>query len=51
MQAEQLCREPSLPNVSTSTTQQALYDKGYGRQKPGWKTALSTENKEERVAI
>jgi hypothetical protein len=51
MQAEQLCREPSLPNVSTSTMQQALYDKGYGRQHPGWKVPLDADAKAQRVAI
>ncbi len=51
MQANELRRELTLPNVSTSTIQQTLYDKGYGRQRPGWKVPLNADNKAQRVAI
>ncbi len=51
MQADELQREPSLPNVSTSTIQQTLYDKGYGRQRPGWKVPLDSDAKAQHVAI
>jgi hypothetical protein len=45
MQADELCRELSLPNVSASTMQQALYDKGYGQQRPGWNVPLDADAK------
>jgi transposase len=51
MQADDLRREPSLPNVSTSTIQNVLYDKGYCREKPGWKCPLDADNKAQHVAI
>jgi hypothetical protein len=31
--------------------QQALYDKGYGRQRPGWKVPLDADAKAQRVAL
>ncbi len=51
MQAAELRRKPSLPNVSTTTLENALYKQGLARRKPGWKFALTDDNKAQRVAI
>jgi hypothetical protein len=51
MQAAELRRKPSLPNVSTTTIENALYKQGLARCKSEWKFALTNSNKAQRVAI